>query len=65
MFKKMRVRRETFVHILNYVRPYLEKTPTMKPHLISVERQLALTLYHLAHAASYELEDVFRISESF
>ena len=37
----------------------------MKPHPISVERQLALTLYHLAHAASYnELEDVFGISKS-
>ena len=62
--KKLRIRRETFEHILNYVRPYLEKPPTnMKPH--SAERQLALTLYHLAHAASYnELEDIFRISES-
>ena len=37
----------------------------MKLHPISAERQLALTLYHLAHAASYnELEAVFRISES-
>ena len=67
--KKLRVRRETFEHIcsiLNYVRPHLEETPTnMKLHLISVERQLAFTLYHLAQAASYnELEDVFRISES-
>ena len=62
--KKLRVRRETFVHILNYVRPHLEKT-NMKPDLISVERQLALTLYHLAHAATYnELEIVYGISES-
>ena len=59
MFKqKLRVRRETFEHFLNYVRPHLEKTPTntkpnMKPRPIPVERQLALTLYRLAHAASY------------
>ena len=61
--KKQRVRRETFEHILNYARPHLEKTPTnMKPHPISVKRQLALTLYRLAHAASYNgLEDVFGI----
>ena len=67
MFKKnLRVRRETFEHILNSVRSHLEKTPTdMKPHPISVERQLALTLCRLAHAASYnELEDVFGISVS-
>ena len=64
--KKLRVRQETFEYILNYVRPHLEKTPTnMKPHPISVERQLTLTLYHLAHAVSYnKLEDIFGISES-
>ena len=45
--KKLRLRRETFEHILNYVRPHLEKTPTdMKPHPISVERQLAILCRH-------------------
>ena len=65
--KKLCVRRETFEHILNYVRPHLEKTPTnMKPHPISVERQLALTLYRLTHAVSYnELEDVKRLIKLF
>jgi hypothetical protein len=63
--EKMRVSRSTFENILHYLWYDLERTPTnWKPNPTTPDRQLALTLYRLAHGVSYiVLDDIFGVSK--
>ena len=61
----MRITRTTFNNLLNILWDELVLTPTnLKPEPTTPDRQLALTLYRLAHGVTYTvLEDVFGISK--
>ena len=63
---RLRVHRETFEVILGEISPFITKTPTnFQLNPIEAHRQLALTLYRLAHACSYQvIEDVFGVSKA-
>ena len=51
---RLRVSRETFNLILEAVGPRILKQPTnFKPHPIEVHREIALTLYRLAHSVTF------------
>ena len=62
----MRVERETFELILHVVRPSIEKQPTnLNPEPTTCDRQLALTIYRLAHGCSFlTLQNLFGVSVS-
>ena len=63
--EKMRITRATFNNLLNILWDELVLTPTnLKPEPTTPDRQLALTLYRLAHGVTYTvLEDVFGTSK--
>ena len=63
--KRMRVRKETFNIILDEIKEKLQLLPTnFNPHPTTPDRQLALTIYRLAHGCSYTtLGDLFGLSE--
>ena len=63
---RLRVSRETFEYILNVIEPHIAKIPTnLNPSPTSADRQLASTLYRLAHGCSYStISDLFGISIS-
>ena len=63
--EKMRITRTTFNNLLNILWDELVLTPTnLKPEPTTLDRQLALTLYRLAHGVTYTvLEDFFGISK--
>ena len=63
---RFRITRETFHYILNRIQPFIEKTPTnLVPTPIEADRQLALTIYRLAHGCSFPvLSDIFGVSKS-
>ena len=53
---RLRVHRKTFEVILGEISTFITKTPTnFHPNLIEAHRQLALTLYRLAHGCSSSL----------
>ena len=53
---RLRVHRKTFEVILGEISTFITKTPTnFQPNLIEAHRQLALTLYRLAHGCSSSL----------
>ena len=61
---RMRVNRETFHVIANEIGPYIQKTPSnFVPLPITVEKQVAVTIYRLAHGSSFStISDLFGIS---
>ena len=63
---RLRISRENFEFILRTVGPYIEKTPTnLVSNPIESHRELALTLYRLAHGCSFPtLSDLFGTSRS-
>ena len=64
--ERFRINRETFNFILQTIEPYITKTPTnIVPDPIEPEKQLALTIYRLAHGVSFlVIGDLFGISKS-
>ena len=63
--KRIRIQRGTFNMILDEMYDKLVLQPTnLKPLPTSPDRQLALTIYRLAHGCSYSTCDLFGISES-
>ena len=64
--ERFRINRETFNFILQTIEPYITKTPTnIVPDPIEPEKQLALTIYRLAHGVSFlVIGDLFVISKS-
>ena len=53
---RLRVHRKAFEVILGEISTFITKTPTnFQPNLIEAHRQLALTLYRLAHGCSSSL----------
>ena len=64
--KRLRIKRETFEYIIGEIRLDIQKEPTnFKPNPTSVDRQLANTLYRLAHGCSFStLSDLFGVSIS-
>ena len=63
---RVRITRQSFEFILGEIKHHLQKTPTnFCPEPIEPNRQLALTLYRLAHNCTYQrLDDVFGVSIS-
>lgn len=63
---RLRINRDSFNLILNRISPMILKQPTnMVPNPIEDHRQLALTLYRMAHGCSFTvLKDVFGVSQS-
>ena len=63
---RLRINRRDFEYILAAITPHIRKEPTvMIPEPIECHRQLALTLYRLAHGCSFKvLKDVFGVSQS-
>ena len=64
--ERFRINSETFNFILQTIEPYITKTPTnIVPDPIEPEKQLALTIYRLAHGVSFlVVGDLFGISKS-
>ena len=64
--KRLRIKRETFEYIIGEIRLDIQKEPTnFKSNPTSVDRQLAITLYRLAHGCSFStLSDLFGVSIS-
>ena len=62
----MRISREIFKHLLQVVHDNTVKQPTnFDPNLTMPDRQLAMTLYRLAHEASFStIGDLFVVSNS-
>ena len=64
--EKFRINRDTFEYVLNIIKPFIEKTPTnLVPNPIEADRQLALTIYRLAHGCDFAvISDLFGVSKS-
>ena len=64
--ERLRIGRESFEFILDRIQHLIEKTPTkMVPNPIESHRQLALTIYRIAHGCSFKvLKDLFGVSQS-
>ena len=60
---RLRIKQSTFEIIMENIEPYIIKQPTnMVPDPIESHRQIALTLYRLAHAVSFStLADLFGV----
>ena len=64
--ERLRINRENFEFIVYRIRPMIIKEVTnMVPELIEDHRQLALTIYRMAHGCSFNvLKDIFGVSKS-
>ena len=64
--QRLQVIRETFNIILDHIREDIKKQPTnLKPFPTTLEQQLGLTLYRLAHGCSFStVADLFGVSIS-
>ena len=64
--ERLRLNRINFEFILNCIRAMIVKQPTnMIPNPIEEHRQLALTIYRLAHGCSFNvLNDLFGVSQA-
>ena len=63
--EKFRIFKCNIDYILSVIRPFIEKTPTnLVPDPIQPEKQLALTIYRLAHGCSFAVvSDLFVVSK--
>ena len=64
--ERLRINRRSFEYILTSIKPLIQKEPTvMVPDPIEDHRQLALTIYRMAHGCSFKvLKDLFGVSQS-